>query len=207
MDKENKKFIIETIFLREAVKYNLSLSEFIVLMYFDNKGELFDVKKIVDSTGLSEEGVLSAFESLLEKKLIVLNSVKNEIGKIVDKVSLDNLYKKIKDEVKKKKNDNKEDDFFTEFQKYYGRSLSGLDYECIKGWLSAGFSEEMIIYAVREASYNGAYSLSYIDSVLYAWKKKDINTPKDVEEYLKSRDFKEVLIDENILEYNWLDEE
>lgn len=206
MDKENKKFIIETIFLKEAVKYNLSLNEFIVLMYFDNQGESFDVKKIAKATGLNEESVLSAFESLLEKKLIVLNSVKNEIGKIVDKVSLDNLYTKIKNDLENKKKTVEENNFYTEFQKFFGKSLSGMDYECIKGWLSAGFSEEMIIYAAKEANYNGAFSLRYIDSVLYAWRKKNINTPKDVEEYLKSKDTKEISIDEKVLEYNWLDE-
>ena len=46
MNKDNKKFIIETLFLKEALKYNLTLKEFIVLMYFDNDYDLtFDIKK------------------------------------------------------------------------------------------------------------------------------------------------------------------
>ena len=47
MNKDNKKFIIETLFLKEALKYNLTLKEFIFLMYFDNNYYLiFNIKKI-----------------------------------------------------------------------------------------------------------------------------------------------------------------
>ena len=45
MNKDNKKFVVETVFLKESLKHSLSLNEFIVLMYFDNEYELtFDVK-------------------------------------------------------------------------------------------------------------------------------------------------------------------
>ena len=70
MDKDNKKFIVETIFLKETLKRDLSLKEFIVLMYFDNEYEQsFDVKKVSKATCLSEQDVLTAFGSLMEKKL------------------------------------------------------------------------------------------------------------------------------------------
>ena len=53
MNKDNKKFIIETLFLKEALKYNLTLKEFIVLMYFDNDYDLtFDIKKIRHAAGI-----------------------------------------------------------------------------------------------------------------------------------------------------------
>ena len=90
MNKDNKKFIIETLFLKEALKYNLTLKEFIVLMYFDNDYDLtFDIKKISKATCLSENDTLIAFNSLLTKKLIKLNQIKNEGGKVIDKVSLE----------------------------------------------------------------------------------------------------------------------
>ena len=80
MNKDNKKFIIETLFLKEALKYNLTLKEFIVLMYFDNDYDLtFDIKKISKATCLSENDTLIAFNSLLTKKLIKLNQIKNEV--------------------------------------------------------------------------------------------------------------------------------
>lgn len=92
MNKDNKKFIIETLFLKEALKYNLTLKEFIVLMYFDNDYDLtFDIKKISKATCLSENDTLIAFNSLLTKKLIKLNQIKNEGGKVIDKVSLENF--------------------------------------------------------------------------------------------------------------------
>ena len=209
MDKDNKKFIIETIFLKEAIKMNLSLKEFIVLMYFDNMyGEYFDVKNISKATCLNEQDVLTAFGGLLDKKLIILNSEKDENGKLVDHVSLDNLYNKIKNNEKKKKANDDKKNLFAKFQAEYGRSLSGMDFECINGWLDSGFSEELIIGAVKEASYNGVSSLRYIDTILFEWKKKGLTKMSEVNSYIKKREeSKTELIEDNVLEYNWLDDE
>ena len=61
MNKDNKKFVVETLFLKEALKYNLTLKEFLILMYFDNDYDLvFDVKKVSKAICLSEEDTLKA---------------------------------------------------------------------------------------------------------------------------------------------------
>lgn len=105
MNKDNKKFIIETLFLKESLKQDLTLKEFLVLMYFDNNYEaIFDVKAVSKAICLNEKDVLNAFGTLLDKKLITLNSVKNESGKLVDKISLDNLYNGMRNDEQKKKN-------------------------------------------------------------------------------------------------------
>lgn len=211
MNKDNKKFVVETLFLKETLKHNLSLNEFVVLMYFDNEYELtFDVKKVAKATCLNEKDVLNAFGSLLDKKLIVLNSVKNESGKLIDKVSLDSLYSGIKDNANKSAKEKAKTDLFTKFQANYGHSLSGMDYEIIKAWLDNGFSEELILGALDEANYNGVASLRYIDKILFEWNKKGFKTMNDVNNHLKSRsekDEEKIAYESSVLEYNWLDEE
>lgn len=211
MNKDNKKFVVETLFLKETLKHNLSLNEFVVLMYFDNEYELtFDVKKVAKATCLNEKDVLNAFGSLLDKKLIVLNSVKNESGKLIDKVSLDSLYSGIKDNANKSAKEKAKTDLFTKFQANYGHSLSGMDYEIIKAWLDNGFSEELILGALDEANYNGVASLRYIDKILFEWNKKGFKTMDDVNNHLKSRsekDEEKIAYESSVLEYNWLDEE
>lgn len=211
MNKENKRFIIETIFLKETLKHNLSLNEFLVLMYFDNEYELtFDVKKVAKVTCLNEKDVLTSFGSLLDKKLLTLNSVKDDNGKLIDKVSLENLYNGIKDSVSKKEKQKAEDDLFTKFQQNYCHSLSGMDYEIIKAWIDNGFSEELILGALDEANYNGVVSLRYIDKILFEWQKKGFKRMDDVTNYMKNRnddvDEDKLAFETDALEYNWLDE-
>ncbi len=211
MNKDNKKFVVETVFLKESLKHSLSLNEFIVLMYFDNEYELtFDVKKVAKATCLNEKDVLNAFGSLLDKKLITLNSVKDESGKLIDKVSLDNLYKGIKDNANKNAKEKEKNDLFTKFQANYGHSLSGMDYEIIKAWLDNGFAEELILGALEEANYNGVSTLRYIDKILFEWNKKGFKKMEDVNNHLKSRSDKEenqVTIESSVLDYNWLEDE
>lgn len=210
MNKDNKKFIVETLFLRETLKYDLSLKEFIILMYFDNDYEfIFDVKKISKATCLSETDVLTSFESLLAKQLLTLSSIKNESGKMIDKVSLENLYTGIKKNVKNEDEEKAKTDFFSIFQEEYGRNLSGMDFEIVNAWLSSGFSEELILGAVREAIYNGVTSLRYIDKILFEWKKKGFKKMEDVSNHLQSKDDdspREIEFETKVLEYNWLDE-
>ena len=43
MFKDNKKLVAETIFIKEALKENLSLNEFLLLLYFDNSFDSFDI--------------------------------------------------------------------------------------------------------------------------------------------------------------------
>ena len=207
MNKDNKKFVIETIFLKEALKHELSLAEFLILVYFDNDYDsVFDVKKVMKATCLREEDVVVAFESLLNKGLITLVSTKNDNGKIYDKITLDNLYNGIKKSV----DENKEtkEDFMVTFQKAYGHNLSSMDYELIKAWLDSGFSEELILGAVQEANYNGVKSLRYIDKVLFAWEEKGFKTMKDVNNHLINKDNNEERkFETSVLEFNWLDNE
>ena len=207
MNKDNKKFVIETLFLKESIKHNLSLNEFVVLMYFDNEYELtFDVKKVAKATCLNEKDVLNAFGSLLDKKLIILNSVKNESGKLIDKVSLDNLYNGIKDNYTKDNKEKNKNDFLGKFQEKYGHSLSGMDYEIINAWLDTGKSEELILGALEEANYNGVATLRYIDKILYEWGKKGIKNRDDVDKNrTKHKEEKKDKLE--VFEYNWLEDD
>ena len=210
MDKDNKKFIVETIFLKETLKRDLTLKEFLVLMYFDNEYEqTFDVKKVSKATCLSEQDVLKSFGSLMEKKLITINPEKDNRGKIIEKVSLDNLYNGIKENQNKQKAEKAKDDFYSKFQENYGHNLTGMDLELINAWLTSGYSEELILGALKEANYNGVPTLRYIDKVLFEWKKKGFKNLKDVDNHLKKRNDEEddKLYESKVFEYNWLDED
>ena len=81
-----------------------------------------------------------------------------------------------------KKNEKKEtkDDIYQVFEREFGRTLSTMDYEIINAWIDGGYSEELIIAALREAVYNGVTNLRYIDRILNEWNKKGIKAPEDI---------------------------
>ena len=206
MFKDNKKLVAETIFIKEALKLNLSLNEFLLLLYFDNSYDsIFDIALLSKTLNMSEEQILQAYGSLMAKKLIKVVAIKDGYGKVIEKVSLDNFYNEIKTEYKTKEEEIKKEDIYTIFEKEFGRTLSSMDYEIINAWIDNGFSEELVIAALKEAVYNGVPNLRYIDKVLYEWNRKGIKKPTDIKKQLESIPEAPVY-EASIMDFDWSNE-
>jgi DNA replication protein len=206
MNKDNKKLVVESVFIKEALKRNLSLEEFLLLLYFDNSFDsIFDVPSIAKTLKMNDEQVLDSFSKLMDKNLIKVDATPNTFGKVVEHISLDNYYSGIVEDTKKVKKEETKNDIFSAFEKEFGRTLSGMDYEIIKAWLDKGFSEELILGALNEASYNGVTSLRYIDKILFEWNKKGFKTMDDVKNHLKTKDTS-TLCETKVLNFDWLDD-
>lgn len=207
MFKDNKKLVAETIFIKEALKENLSLNEFLLLLYFDNSFDLvFDIKIVAKTLNMSEEQVLEAYSNLMKKKLIKVKAEKDGYGKVIEKVCLDNFYNEIKTDVKNSEIEASKEDIFSIFESSFGRSLSPMDYEIINAWIDKGFSEELVIAALNEAVYNGVPNLRYIDKVLYDWNKKGYKTVEDVNNRFKEDKQNDKLFETSVLNFDWLNE-
>ena len=207
MFKDNKKLVAETIFIKEALKENLSLNEFLLLLYFDNSFDLvFDIKVVAKTLNMSEEQVLEAYSSLMKKKLIKVKAEKDGYGKVIEKVCLDNFYNEIKTDVKNSEIESSKEDIFSIFESNFGRSLSPMDYEIINAWIDKGFSEELVIAALNEAVYNGVPNLRYIDKVLYEWNRKGYKTVNDVNNKFKEDNSNDKLFETSVLNFDWLNE-
>lgn len=70
------------------------------------------------------------------------------------------------------------ENIFDIFEREFGRTLSPMEYEIIQSWCGGEFSQELIVLALKEATYNGAANLRYIDKILYEWKKKELKQKK-----------------------------
>ena len=66
---------------------------------------------------------------------------------------------------------------YGEFQKYLGRTLSPLEISRIREWVSYGYSDEMIINALKESISKGKKSLRSVDKLLLSWAARS-----DIEE-------------------------
>lgn len=206
MFKDNKRLVAETIFIKEAIKNKLSLNEFLLMLYFDNSFDLiFDINLIIKTLCMSEEEVLSAYGSLLSKKLIKVTAEKDGFGKVIEKVSLESFYNEIKEDNKSTEKENSKQDIFSIFESDFGRTLSNMDYEIINAWIDKGFSEELIIAALKEAVYNGVCNLRYIDKILYEWNRKGIKTPEEVKKKMEDNNEAQML-ETSVLNFDWLNE-
>ena len=203
----NKKFVVEANFIREACQLNLSLTEFLLLIYFENADDLaFDLDLICNKLKIERADVLNAFNNLLSNGIITLTSEKNEAGKRFDKISIEGFYDKLRETKKKEKNQKLKEDIFSTFETEFRRPLTGTEFEIIKAWIEKMYNEEIILEALKEAVYNGATNIRYIDTILYEWNKKGLKTKEDVENYFKNRYENKKLEETNVFDYNWLDD-
>ena len=128
-----------------------------------------------------------------------INKVLTEI------INMDSLYEKLAfslTEVEDKTDTNLYSTFETEF----GRTLSPMEYEIINSWKDSNHPDDLIILALKEATYNGVSNLRYIDKIIYEWDKKGIRTKEDVEKNRKQ--FKsESNTKKELFDYDWLNNE
>ncbi len=166
-----KRFSVSTHLIKVAISLNLSLTEFLLLMYFeDATDKTFDVKKICQVLSLEETAVLSAFNKLLMVNLIKMETSKDNANRHCEIISLVPMYKTIVENQNEQQKQTKKQDIYETFQKELGRSISPMEFEIINGWLEKCFSEELVIGALKEAVYNGVSSLRYIEKILFEWQ-------------------------------------
>ena len=78
------------------------------------------------------------------------------------------------DEAQSSKEVEKElNNIFEEFSKLLGRVLAPVEISKIREWVSYGYSDEMIINALKEALSKGKKSLRSVDKILLVWSTRD----------------------------------
>lgn len=199
-----KHFSLSTHLLKEAIREHLSLEEFILLIYFEDAiDKSFNVELIKNATGLSENVILTSFNTLMGHHLIEIKSKKDMEGRIQEEVSLNPFYQNMLEEKEIEKKEEQKIDIYSAFETEFARPISSMEYEIIGAWIEKGFQEEMILGALKEAVYNGVTSLRYIDKILYEWQKKGYKCMKDVKQGLVKREESK---SNPLFDYNWLDD-
>lgn len=186
---------------------NITDTELIVLIYLINSDNLiYNPKKISQELNMKINNVLELINNLIEKGIINLDIIKiNNISNEV--INLDLLYEKLAFNIIKKddKSDSKDNNLIDIFESELGRGLTPMELDIINAWKEIDYTDEIIILALKEATYNGVYNFRYIDRILYEWHKKGIKTKEDVEK--NKREFKKVR-ESNIelIDYDWLND-
>ena len=186
-------------------KIGITSDELIFLVYLINIGLIFNPKKICDDIGMSLNNVMECMDSLSSKGIIKVEMKKN--GNIRNEVvNLEGLYDKLSclliDEEKEEKTT-----IYDEFISEFGRSLSPIECQIIGAWLDNNYSEEIILLALKDATYNGVRNLRYIDKILSEWSKNGIKNAADVEKNRVNYKKKKAIPATDILNYDWLNDE
>ena len=201
-----KKYITNSLFIKQALKLKLTLEEFLMLTYFDNDyNNYLNIEELSKNIGLPLDKSYEVFNSLLSKKIIDVKTDKDIEGRLIERVSLDNFYALIMSDEKEMQKSEIKTNIYAEFETEFGRPITSMEYEIINGWLTHNYSEELIAGALKEAVYNGVKNLRYIDKILYEWNKKGFTTMKDVSNHLEKRETKKE--ESELFDYNWLDDE
>lgn len=211
---KKNNFVVPCYLFQLRDKLTDSLDEFILLCYLMNNSSKFSFnpEKIVSDLNYSLEMVMEYMDSLSDKGLINIEVSKNDKGIMEEYVSLDLLYEKITSLLINELNDtssNSDDtkNVYSEIEESFGRPISAIEYEIIKSWFESGFTNELVLEALKEAVFNGVTNLRYIDTILYEWSKKGIKTVEDVEKNrLKHRDEKQSKEKMELFDYDWFEE-
>ena len=201
---KNKDYIIRPFLFKIIKENNLNINETLLLIYLTNQEHPeLDLNLIKKITTLDNSEILSAFSSLTDKNLVNTKITKDG-DRVIEEISLDEIYKLAATNINKKVKDRAEDNIFTLFEKEFARPLTPMEYEFINAWINSGMNEDIIKESLKEATYNGVSNLRYIDKIIYEWNKKGYKTVEDV---IKNKYKKEEKKDTTtFFEYNWLDE-
>ena len=184
----SKKMVLSTYLIKVALDARLNLNEFLVLVYFDNCfNSSLDIELISNTLGLDEASTMEAFNGLMIKGLVNIESCKDLENRTHEVVTMCGVYDLVCDDALEVAQEEVKTDIFKTFEKELGRTISSMELELINGWLTVGVPEEIILGALREAVYNGVTSFKYIDRIIYEWDKKGFKTMDDVNKHLMSR--------------------
>lgn len=203
---KNKDMIVPRLLFLNYKKIGITEKELIFLIYIINNTNIFNPKQISLDLNINLNEVMEITSSLKSKGL--LNIELKKVGtKRNEYIQIDELYEKISFIILNTETEEPKTNIYDIFEKEFGRTISPMEYEIIGAWLDNGTSEETIILALKEATYNGVNNLRYIDKIISEWSKKGIKTQEDVEKSrMNFKQKKEIKPKNDILEYDWLND-
>ena len=203
---KDKPLFIPKILLSNYKALGITDEELIIIMVIMNYGNkvVYDPEMFAKEINGNKRNIMMLIDNLCDKNILSLIIEKNN-KKTYEYISLELLYEKLGNIVigqeEKKEIDNS---IFSVFENELGRTLSPMEYEKIKEWITSGNSNEMISLALREAVLNGVNNLNYIDSILNNWHKKGYKNKSDI---LKEKEnFRTKKEKSQVFDTDWLNE-
>lgn len=203
---KEKPFIIPKVLINNYRSLGITDSEFIIIIDIMNYGEkvIFNPEIFAEDIGSDKTTIMKLINSLSDKNIISIVLEKHD-KKTYEYISLDVLYEKLYNTIIGKESTPEIDNsVFAVFEGELGRTMSPMEYEKIKEWITSGNSNEIIILALKEAIMNGVNNFNYIDSILNTWRKKGYKNKEDIMKDKENHHNKKEPVE--IFETDWLNE-
>lgn len=179
---KDKPLFIPKILLSNYKMLGITDEELIIIMVIMNYGDkvVYDPEMFAKEINGNKRNIMMLIDNLCDKNILSLVIEKNN-KKTYEYISLVLLYEKLGNIIIGQEEEKEIDNsIFSVFESELGRTLSPMEYEKIKEWITSGNSNQMISLALREAVMNGVNNLNYIDSILNNWRKKGYKNKSDI---------------------------
>ncbi len=178
---KSKPIIIPRILINNYKLLNITEEELIVIMVIMSYGDrvLYNPEEFAKEINTSKQNVMKIINNLGNKNILTIDIEKKNY-KTYEYISLDLLYEKLANTICQVEEKEIDASVFSVFENELGRTLSPMEYEKIKEWITSGNSEELIVNALKEAVMNGINNFNYIDKILDSWKKKGYKNKNDI---------------------------
>lgn len=197
-----KPIIISSKIFYNYRKLNMNEQDLVVLTFLLNTNEnIFNPQNIASSLNIDLKNVMESVDNLVSNNLISIDTISD--NGVKDYINLNKLYEKLALLInEEKKEDNT--DIYEIFEKELGRTISPSELAVIADF-TENYSMEIIVLALKEAVFNGARNLRYIDSILKNWNSQGLKTKEAVEKYQRKYKVEKERKPE-IIDYDWLNE-
>ncbi len=201
--------VIPLYILKYFKKFDLTMEEFIFLMYLYNKQDNLDFNpdKISLDLNIDIMEVMGYVAVLTDKGYLKLEVKKTENNILEEVIDLSSFYERISMLLINNDKEEKEDNnilFYIE--KELGRPMSSIEIKIVNEWKNNNISDELIKKALSIALNDGVYSLKYIDKILVDWVTRGYKSVSDIE---KNKEMVKEIDDNtpDIVDWDWLDDE
>lgn len=171
----------KTLLLDNYRNLNLSEEEVMVILvsdYCNKQGEKVITPELLSlKMTYTPQKISEILTQLMNKSLLFLEDVDGKLVtslRGIKRILVDDFLRlQNKNEEKSEDNIKTEKNLYTTFENEFGRPLSFAEIETMKSWLDDGYTEQMIMLALREAIANKAKNLRYIDKILLEWRQQN----------------------------------
>ncbi|MCI5701198.1 MAG: DnaD domain protein [Erysipelotrichaceae bacterium] len=206
---QDGNIVIPLYILKYFKKLNITMDEFIFLMYLYNKQDNLDFnpEKISLDLNIDIMEVMGYISTLTDKGYLNLQVKKTDNNLLEEVIDLSSFYEKISILlINNEEIETNNKGILSFVEKELARPISSLEIQMIEGWKNNNISDELIKEAIRLALNDGVYSLKYIDKILIDWKNHGYKDVNDVKNTKQDKQVEEN-INDDITDWDWLEDE
>ncbi|MEK4340667.1 DnaD domain-containing protein [Brevibacillus sp. FSL L8-0710] len=199
---------ISNLLLKMYKQTSLSDEEMILIIHllsFQQEGNRFPtIQELEDRMSMSSTRLIQTLQKLLKEEWISIDEyIDPETGMRHELYNLTPLYRKLYQSWREQRSvsrmidpvvepfaemastlEGEQTGLYTRFEQAFGRPLSPFELETIHIWTNQdGYSDELILTALREAATVGKLHIRYIDRILLEWQKQKITSVEEARHY------------------------